>query len=175
MLRRTRSLLTVEETFTKVMALASAVAESEEVELSKAVHRVTAFAILADISLPPFDRSAVDGYGIVEADICRTPPFSLQLIGRIRAGVGLPTETIQKGQTVGLATGAPVPAGICAVVMEEYCEVRDREILMLRGVDLGANIRVRGEDIPGGCVLVAGDTLIDARHIAILAAAGMTR
>src|SRR5205807_2784867 len=102
--RRPRSLLTVEEAFTKVMSLASAIIEFEEVELSRAVQRVAALTIHADIPLPPFDRSAVDGFGIVKADICRTPPYSLQLIGRIGAGAGLPSETLLEGQTLRLAT-----------------------------------------------------------------------
>jgi molybdopterin molybdotransferase len=58
--------------------------------------------------------------------------------------------------------------------MEEHCEIRGGEVIVSRGVDMGANIRRRGEDVPQGCILVAKGTLIDARHIAILAAAGVT-
>ena len=159
----------------KVMSLASTVAEFEEVELSKAVHRIAASAIFADVSLPPFNRSAVDGFGIADADIGDAPPLSLELIGRIKAGVGLPREALQKGQAIRLATGAPVPVGVCAIIMEEHCEIRGREVVVSRSVDMGANIRLRGEDVPQGCMLVAKGTLIDARHIAILAAAGVTQ
>ena len=112
--RSSRELLTVDEALARVSAGIHAVIESEEVALSSAVGRLSAQSCTSEISLPPFDRSAVDGFGIAAEDIDRVPPFVLGIVRQIRAGEtgsGLP---LHKGKAIRIATGAPVPPGHCA-------------------------------------------------------------
>jgi len=73
---------------------------------------------------------------------------------------------------VRLFTGAPVPAGVSAVVAEERCRIGPDSIVVNQPVFAGANIRRRGEDVPSGSVVVEKGSVIDARHLAILAGAG---
>ncbi|MEJ0071612.1 MAG: molybdopterin molybdotransferase MoeA [Pseudomonadota bacterium] len=86
-----------------------------------------------------------------------------------------PVQKSRKARAVRLLTGAPIPAGVDAVVPEEACDVSRGTVLVLKKVAAGANIRRHGEDAPPGSVIVEKGTRIDARHLAILAASGVFR
>lgn len=159
----------VEEVLAGLLAAAVTVPETEVLPTGSALGRVTAEDIVSALSLPPFDNSAVDGYGIATADIAR--PVSLRLVSRIVAG-SVPAPAVGPGEAVRIMTGAPVPPGIGAVVAEEYCRIGSDGVSSLREVFPGANIRRRGEDVAPGTVMVAQGTVIDARHVAMLAAGG---
>jgi molybdopterin molybdotransferase len=144
---------------------------AELLPICSALGRVTAQDILSQIPLPPFDNSAVDGYGITASDINRTAPGALRLVLRIPAG-SAPSTVIAPGETVRLLTGAPVPWGVCAVVAEERCRTQSDCVVVDQTVFDGANIRRCAEDVARGSVVVERGSVVDARHLAILAAAG---
>ena len=167
------ALVDIDEAFERIMAITQPISGTELVPLDQAVGRVTASDISSPIDLPPFDNSAMDGFGLASAASGRTTPFRLRLRGQISAGQS-PGATISAEETVRILTGAPVPTGIEAVVLEEVCEVLEGDIVEVRrSVAHGANIRRRGEDVPAGAVVIEADTVLDARHIAILAACGL--
>jgi molybdopterin molybdotransferase len=149
---------------------------TEIVQLSKANGRVLAINMFSRIAHPPFDRSAVDGYGIGKDDIDRPAPHTLRLIGKVRAGDDPSTMQIGGGTTIRLATGAAVPSSVAGIVMEEHSSSDGgTTTTILRGVSPSENIRRRGEDVASGGIIAQRGTTLDARHIAMLAAVGHCR
>lgn len=148
------------------------VAAVETVPLEAAPGRVLATAPRAAIALPPFDQSAMDGYGLTAADLQpgAAPP---RLVRRIAAG-DAPGPALRPGEAARVLTGAPVPEGVAAVVMEEHVALQDSRVHARRLPRAGDNLRRRGEDLAEGESLASPGTRLDARHVALLAAAGVT-
>ena len=161
----------IDDVLAGLLAMAAPTQGVESLPIGSALGRVTAQDIVSQIPLPPFDNSAVDGYGITASDIDRTAPGSLRLVFRIPAGSAT-SAVIGPGETVRLLTGAPVPEGVCAVVAEERCRIRSNCVVVDQTGFDGANIRRCGEDVASGSVVVERGSVVDARHLAILAAAG---
>lgn len=140
--------------------------------LAAARGRVLAAEVAAPLALPPFDQSAMDGYGLTEADLAAgaAPRLVRTILAGDPAGPAL-----QPGAAVRVMTGAAVPAGVAAVVMEEHVTLRDGRLAVARKVRGGDNLRRRGEDVMPGRVLLSPGTRLDARHIALAAASGVDR
>src|SRR5258708_17277710 len=170
-----RRLLSVSEATEIMLGRIRRSPATEFVPLSKASGRVLATDMFAKTAHPPFDRSAVDGYGIGEDDIARPAPFALRMIGKIRAGDDPSTMQISAGTTIRLATGAAVPSSIAGIVMEEHCSLDDVTTTILQGASPSENIRRRGEDVSSDAIIAQRGTTLDARHIAMLAAVGHCR
>ncbi|WP_426434499.1 gephyrin-like molybdotransferase Glp [Bradyrhizobium genosp. P] len=150
------------------------IAGTETTLLTGLLGRVAATDILSEVALPRFDNSAVDGFALHADDLRRPSPLTLKIVGKTAAGHTM-AGTLRPGNTVRILTGARVPDGAAAIVLEE------RSTRHLAGVtfhflpDYGANIRGRGEDVSTGTIVVAKGTVFDGRHIAILAASGNAR
>jgi len=153
------------------------VGETERVPLRGACGRVTAADIIAPVDLPPFDNSAVDGYAVRHADLAADSDTKLTIAGRITAGVraDVPLGPLQ---AIRIFTGAAMPAGADTVFMQEDVTVQktDRRdsVIVPMGLAFGANRRLAGEDVPKGRVVLPAGTVLEAQHIAILAALGIT-
>jgi molybdopterin molybdotransferase len=132
--------------------------------------RILAAAPMAARDLPPFDQSAMDGYGLAEGDL---RPGATPAIGRLVTAGANPGPAIGPGEAVRLLTGAALPAGVAAVVMEEHADIRDGLVIARRRLRPGDNIRRRGEDVARGEALAEPGTRLDPRHLALLAAAGV--
>ena len=145
----------------------------EIVPLRACAGRVTATSVLSAIPLPPFDQSAVDGYGLHADDVAggKTGPF--HLVGRLAAGARH-APALAPGEAVRLLTGAAIPHGVAAVVMEEKATEREHQVEIGRPAEAGFNIRHAGEDVGERSEIIEAGTLIDPRHVAILAASGAT-
>ena len=144
-----------------------------DVPLATARGRVAAADIAATVPLPRFDNAAVDGYGLNAADLGRGP-VTVRVVGRAAAGHAADAAAAP-GVAVRVLTGARVPDGVAAVIAQERT-VRDGDDLAVPQPPApGANIRRRGEDVAPGTVIVRAGTVLDARHLAILAAAGNGR
>jgi len=152
--------------------------EAEEVLLSDSFGRVLARPVLADIDLAPFAGSAMDGFALVSRDCqaaSRARPQRLKVIGRIGAGEAFAGQ-IGPGSALRIMTGAPLPAGLDAVVRLEDCAVEaDGTILIQAPVAAGLNIRPAGQEAMAGDTLLKADTLINAAAAGLLASAGMPR
>jgi molybdopterin molybdotransferase len=144
----------------------------ERRDLAAADGRVLAESVVAPISLPPFDRAAMDGYAVRAADVTHAGA-RLQRVGERGAGAGAGPR-VGPGEAVGISTGAMVPEGADAVVMAEVTRRDDDVIVVTEAVAQGANIRYLGEDISSGTQLLAAGTRLAARHLGLLAGSGIT-
>lgn len=141
--------------------------ESETVGLTDAAARVLAKDVLANLFNPAFDVSAMDGYAVRAEDV--RPGATLTMIGVSQAGAGF-GGTVEAGQCTRIFTGAPVPVGANAVIMQEETSAQGSAITFERDVAVGRSIRFRGEDFAQGDVLVAAGAMLDPRKIALAAA-----
>lgn len=144
----------------------------EVVGLRAARGRVNISAIVAGHALPPFDQSAMDGYAVRTSDFV-DGSATLPVMARQPAGPVLCGSVGEERGVVRIFTGAAIPPGFDAVVMQEHCEQRAGLVAVPRRPEPGEHIRASGDDVPAGAVIIPANSLIDARHIAILAAAGV--
>jgi molybdopterin molybdotransferase len=146
---------------------------AEAVSTRSADGRVLTIEASSSLDLPPFDNSTMDGYAVRAADTAATPVV-LSLVGRTAAG-DLALPTIGPGECVRVFTGAPLPAGADAVVMQEDTATdpaaSDR-VIVRDGVKPWENVRFRGEDVRRGATLVTAGTRLGPAHLALLGAAG---
>ena len=152
----------------------SPVTEIERVSLRDARGRVTAVDVTAPVDLPPFDNSAVDGYAVRHADLNAGGDTALVVAGRLTAGRQA-DMTLKPGQAIRIFTGAPMPAGADTVFMQEDVRLAGEQVIVPSGLDLGANRRFAGEDVTAGRVVLPAGTLLEAQHIALSAALGLTQ
>src|SRR5262249_59152110 len=127
------------------------VAETETVPLLAARGRVVARDIVAPLSLPPFDNSAVDGYAVRHADLDLKEETRLSVSERVTAGHAA-THVLAAGEAIRIFTGAPMPAGADTVFMQEDCRVEGGCVIVPAGLKVGANRRLAGEDLRAGAV-----------------------
>ncbi len=167
------SLLSFDEALQKLLAAARPLAETEEVDTSAAVGRTLARAQASGIVVPPLDNSAMDGYAVRLADL-PAAGARLAVAQRIPAGsVGTP---LAAGTAARIFTGAPVPAGADAVVMQELCEHAGEGIVQVNHVPRpGENIRRAGEDIRSGAEILAAGTRLAPQDIGLAASVGLAR
>jgi molybdopterin molybdotransferase len=153
-----KGLLSVDEALAILLAGARPVAEVEQVPTLEAAGRVLAQAQTSTMDVPPMDNSAMDGYAVRLSDLDAFEK-KLKVAQRIPAGsVGKPLEA---GTAARIFTGAPVPAGADAVVMQEQCSASGDSVLVRKSPTKGEWIRLTGSDIrKGGQVLAAGKRLL---------------
>ena len=149
------------------------VTETERVPLGRARGRVTAAEVKAPVDLPPFDNSAVDGYAVRHADLNPAGDTKLAIAGRLTAGVRA-DMTLTQGQAIRIFTGAAMPAGADTVFMQEDVTVEDDNVIVPAGLQPGSNCRLAGEDAAAGRMVLPAGTVLEAQHIALLAALGLT-
>ncbi|OEC42881.1 molybdopterin molybdotransferase MoeA [Aeromonas sp. DNP9] len=144
--------------------------DSEQQPLPEALGRVLASDIASPLAVPPFDNSAMDGYAVRLADLASGTP--LIMAGKAFAGQPYQGEW-PAGHCVRIMTGASVPAGTDAVVMQEETQADGDRITFLAQPEPGQNIRRAGSDIgKGACVLQAG-TRLTPREMPLLASLGV--
>jgi len=154
-------------------AVAHRVCEVEEVELMGSLGRICAEDVSAVMDVPPYDRSAVDGYAVMAEDVfgaSPTNPVKLKLIGRILAGSDPSTvPRIGRGEAVEIMTGAPMPSNSNAVVMAEDVKVTEGGIEVLEPVHPYQNVSRRGEDFKRGEIVIRRGVRVKPWHIGALA------
>jgi molybdopterin molybdotransferase len=149
------------------------VRETERVPLRAARGRVTAADIEAPADLPPFDNSAVDGYAVRHADLKAKADTSLIIVGRLTAG-RRPDIALKPGAAIRIFTGAVMPAGADTVFMQEDVRVEGDRVIVPSGLKPGSNRRLAGEDAAKGAVVLPAGTVLEAQHVALAAALGIT-
>ncbi len=163
-------MLTYEQALEKLLAAASPVEEVRRVPLLAAAGRVLALAQQSTVAVPPLDNSAMDGYAVRAADITAAG-VCLPVSQRIPAGmVGVP---LQPGTAARIFTGAPIPAGADAVVMQERCEHGEGGVVVNHVPTSGENIRRAGEDISIGAEILPAGLKLRPQDIALGASAGL--
>ena len=146
---------------------------TERVSFQEALHRVLAEGIFADIDMPPFDKSAVDGYACRMDDVAGTmgDHNPLMVIENIPAGK-IPQKIIGPGQCAKIMTGAMLPEGADCVVMVEDTKSAGEGKVMITCGKTAKNISYRAEDVRKGDKVLEKGTLLKPAHIAILASVG---
>lgn len=157
----------------RASAIAVPVARRERLALLDAAGRVLARAVRSPIAIPPFDNSAMDGYAVRTAELAGDGPWRLQLAGRSAAGDDVGADRQGPMAAVRILTGAPVPAGFDAVVMQEHCRREGGAIVVESPPRRGANIRLTGEDVRLGAALAQAGELLSPQKLALLAGAGI--
>ena len=166
-------LLPIAEAERMIRERVSPVAETETVPLGAALGRVVAQDIAAPIDLPPFDNSAVDGYAVRHADLAAEGDTRLRVTERVTAGRSA-THALKAGEAIRIFTGAPMPAGADTVFMQEDCQVENGAVVLPAGLACGANRRLAGEDLHAGVAMLPAGKRLTARHVALVAAVGLT-
>ncbi|MCH9807476.1 MAG: molybdopterin molybdotransferase MoeA [Alphaproteobacteria bacterium] len=161
--------LSVEEAIAHILAGAKPTT-SEPVGLLDAVDRTLAEPLVAKLTQPPFDASAMDGYA-VRADDVDTRPATLEIIGEAAAGHPFPGK-VATGQAVRIFTGAPLPEGADAIVIQENTNRQGDRVTITEGTPDPAHIRPSGGDFASGTVMIEAGTALQPRHIALAAAMG---
>jgi molybdopterin molybdotransferase len=129
--------------------------------------------VKAPVDLPPFDNSAVDGYAVRHADLRKDGDTRLTIGGRLTAGARADLR-LKPGQAIRIFTGAAMPAGADTVFMQEDVTVDGDHVIVPKGLKLGSNRRLAGEDVPAGHVVLPAGTVLEPQHIALAAALGLT-
>lgn len=172
------SLLSLAEAQARVRAFLTPIAGTEQVPLAAASGRILARPVAAEVPLPRFDNAAVDGYAVNSRLLSSgSPPFTLPVVHRLIAGAapGLPaTATATATGAVRIFTGSPLPPGYDAVVMQEQCEAQGGNVVVLRQPAFGDNVRRSGEDVADGEFILDAGLRLDARHLALAAAIGLS-
>ena len=163
------TLLSVEDAQARIlMALRSL--PSEWVPLDDALGRGLAEDVLARVTQPPWTNSAMDGYAVRAEDIVRTPA-RLRVVEAIFAG-HLPSRALAAGEAARIMTGAPVPEGATAVVMQERTRAVAGpglgEVEVLETVPAGTNVRAAGEDARAGDLLLSQGTGLGIPELGLL-------
>lgn len=157
---------------------------SEIIELTQAVDRVLAEDIYANCNVPAFDNSAMDGFAVRVGDlktISNKQPKTLEVIGEVKAG-DIPKKEIKNNQAIRIMTGAIIPKGADSVVMVEDTKTVTRSpdhrntgrefVEIFKEIKSGENIRMAGEDIKKGELIIEKGALLTPGRIGILASLG---
>jgi molybdopterin molybdotransferase len=164
-------MLTLEEALARLLQAVEPLSatEAERVSTFDALGRVLARSVASTIDVPPADNSAMDGYALRAADV-REPGNVLPVSQRIRAGVV--GEPLAPGTAARIFTGAQVPAGADAIVMQEQCEALDNAVRINVVPRTGQWIRRRGEDVCAGAVVLPAGIRITPQAQGLAASLG---
>jgi len=154
----------LEIAFSKAQPLAA-----EKVDYLNSSGHILAEDVFADTDMPPFNKSAMDGYACRHEDLNR----ELSVVEIIPAGYS-PTQKISAGQCSKIMTGAQVPEGADTVFIVEYAEEIAPRKVRFAGTKTNPNICLKGEDLKAGDRVLSSGTMLKPQHIAILASVGCT-
>jgi len=144
-----------------------------ELPLMDALGAVTADAVVAGESVPPFANSAMDGYAVRAVDTIDAP-VELKVVGMIAAGSAGDVH-VGAGEAARIMTGAPVPDGADAVVLVERTRTEGDVVTIEIAVEPGTALRAAGDDVRPGDVVVAAGTVLTPGHLGVLASVGVER
>ena len=167
-------MLTAQQALDHLLSNAKAVSESEMVTMQAALGRVLADNVNSLVDVPPLDNTSMDGYAVRTADT-QTAGNTLKIAQRIPAGsVG---TQLEPGTAARIFTGAPVPPGADAVVMQEDCTISEAaadHVQVNIAPTSGQWIRRRGEDLTAGKVALTAGTFLRPQELGVAASAGLT-
>jgi molybdopterin molybdotransferase len=164
------SLIPVEDALRRVLASVEQPLPAERLPLASCAGRTLAEDVAALRDQPPFSASAMDGYAVRSADVPQAPA-SLKVIGASAAGQRF-SGRLEAGEAVRIFTGAPVPEGADAVVLQEDAERAGDHVTVKEAPRPNRHIRAAGLDFRSGDVLLQTGLPLDSRHIALAAAMG---
>jgi len=168
-------LVPVEEARERVLAKVQPL-QPLELPLTEAYGCVLAREVVAEVDIPAFASSAMDGFAVRSSEVAgATPdgPVELRITGRALIG-RRPEGTVGGGEAIRIATGAPIPAGADTIVPIESCELVGETVRVLAGSSEGRHIRPAGEDVRAGDSLIPAGRRLQAPELGLLATAGLS-
>lgn len=162
------SLMEVGEAIDLLLSKAEHTKEIEEINITSAMNRVLAEPVTSNVDVPPMDNSAMDGYAINTKDLAANK--KLKISQRIPAGIQ--SQPLESGTAARIFTGASVPEGADAVVMQEYCQERDGHVVVNTEVKHGDHIRPRADDVKQGQTVLEAGIRLHAQHLGMAASVG---
>lgn len=166
----TAGLMALDAALEKMLSRISPLTESETLPLLQSFGRVLARDITSPMDVPGFDNSAMDGYAVRLADLAENK--TLPVAGKAFAGQPFCGEW-PAGSVIRIMTGAPVPQGCEAVVMQEEAEASDAGVRISAAVRAGQNIRRRGEDIAQNAAVLKAGQKLSVAEVPLLASLGI--
>jgi molybdopterin molybdotransferase len=167
-----KHMLSFDQALEQLLAGVQPVSEIRSLPTLAAAGRVLAEAQYATLDVPPLDNSAMDGYAVRVADLSAIGAC-LPVTQRIPAGsVG---TTLQPGSVARIFTGAPIPPGADAVVMQELCEHGEGGVVINHLPQVGENIRRAGGDVTAGSSILAAGQRLRAQDTALAASVGVAQ
>ncbi len=165
-------LLSVEAAIAQLLAQTPVLTASEKLNLLQARDRVLAQAVVSSLNVPGYDNSAMDGYAVRSADCARSGAV-LTVAQRIPAGTS--GVELKAGTAARIFTGAPIPPGADAVVMQERCtRSEDSDQVRIEAVvKAGDNIRRTGEDIQQGSIILNAGRRLRSQELGLIASVGI--
>jgi molybdenum cofactor synthesis domain-containing protein len=175
-MRPFQSTISLDEARQRLDAAVRPITRTDRVRLDDAGGRVAAADITSTIDVPPFSRSAMDGYAVVAADTTnatRSTPARLRLLDRIYTG-HISSAVVERGTCAEIATGAPFPSGADAVVMVEETgrDGSGTEIDIFAAAAPGQHVGRKGADIKTGDRIIAAGDLLSPSRVGAIAAVG---
>ncbi|MEH6471187.1 MAG: gephyrin-like molybdotransferase Glp [Halopseudomonas sp.] len=164
-------LMPFEQALAQLLQSVTPTQEIEQVGLQQALGRVLAEDQCAGLDVPPHDNSAMDGYAVRVADLKAAAGQPLSISQRVPAGAD--PQPLQPGTVARIFTGATIPEGADAVVMQENVQLDGDRAIMPVEIELGEHIRCRGQDIAKGDPVVAAGTRLQPQHLGVLASIGV--
>jgi molybdopterin molybdotransferase len=168
------TLLAIDEAIDRILAHACPPAGDETVDLARALGRVLARPVRSAAPVPPFDNAAMDGFALRCADLTGPGPWRVPVVSRVPAGHGA-GAVLPGGAAVRIFTGAPLPAGADAVVMQEEVTREGDAILLGARPHPGLNLRRASRDLAAGDLALQAGRRLGPKEIAACAAAGAGR
>jgi molybdopterin molybdotransferase len=165
---------TLEDAVAAITARLGAVEGVEVVGLTHADGRVLAYDLVASQQLPPFTNSAVDGYAIRGQDLPVDTERAFEIAARLQAG-STTGRAVAPGDAIRVFTGAPMPEGADTVFMQEDVRIDDAgRVVLPPGLKRGANVRLAGEDVTLGRLVLPATRRLRPQDVAVIAALGLT-
>ena len=163
-------MLTVEEARKRMLDTVS-VSATEKRGILDCLGHVLAENIHAEEHIPPFNNSAMDGFAVIAEDVrgaSEETPVSLAVIESIAAGYA-PTQRIERGQASRIMTGAMMPVGADAVVMQEVTQFDGEQVRIAEAVEKAENVRFTGESVRSGDLVMSSGKLLRPQECSMLA------
>jgi molybdopterin molybdotransferase len=166
-----KKMLNADEALELLLSHARPLGEIEKIHTTHSLGRVLAQPLVSTVTVPPLDNSAMDGYALNCASLNPVGETRLRVSQRIPAGsVG---HALEAGTAARIFTGAPVPPGTDAVVMQEDCSVEGDTVLIRKTPRQGENIRRAGEDIAAGSQVLDAGVKMRAQEMGLAASIGL--
>jgi molybdopterin molybdotransferase len=149
----------------------------EKISINECLGRILMEDIVAKRNNPPLDNSAMDGYALIAEDIQSASPenpVKLQVADEVAAGY-TSEKVLQAGEAFRIMTGAPIPKGADAVIMQEDTDKSGDAVLVKDKAEVGENIRLAGEDVREGEVVIQKGAPINPAHIGMMAVVGRSQ
>jgi molybdopterin molybdotransferase len=148
--------------------------EKEIIDLENGNSRVLAQEIIVMINVPPFNRSAMDGYAIIANDVSnasKSNPKYLEIVDEVGAG-SISNHHLKFGEAIQIATGAQMPSGADAIIIEEDVESYKGKIKVISPVSYNNDVALVGEDLKKGEVILSEGEILGPHHLSVIASAG---